>query len=245
MGLTQAAVSRQIRLLEEDLNIQLLIRSPQKVVLTPKGVAYFTLWNRFEKELEIEFGKKKKSLINLGAIEGIVNNWLIDRIQNLLNEKKYNFNIMIARTGDMVKMLEEGRLDGVISNNKIENGYLTSRKILKEEKVLISAHKITLPGTEREKLKMIQNQTWIFYASTDYLCQRKHSHQKYIQVNSFSAIMKLVECGAGIAIVPKHCLSSGYKFYTTSWSLSGTDIYFTTLNYHKLPIEISLLLEVM
>ncbi len=39
LGVTQAAVSRQIKLLEQDLNAMLFVRANRKVVLTPSGAA--------------------------------------------------------------------------------------------------------------------------------------------------------------------------------------------------------------
>ena len=40
LGVTQAAVSRQIKLLEEELNTRLFIRANRRVVLTSAGEAY-------------------------------------------------------------------------------------------------------------------------------------------------------------------------------------------------------------
>lgn len=39
LGVTQAAVSRQVKLLEQDLNLRLFVRANRKVVLTPSGAA--------------------------------------------------------------------------------------------------------------------------------------------------------------------------------------------------------------
>lgn len=52
LGIAQSAVSRQIKLLEESVEEQLIIRSSKKVLLTEKGLALLTELNNFEERLQ-------------------------------------------------------------------------------------------------------------------------------------------------------------------------------------------------
>ena len=54
LGVTQAAVSRQIKLLESDLNTSLFLRAHRRVVTTPAGTAFAeTVSNAFTRITEL------------------------------------------------------------------------------------------------------------------------------------------------------------------------------------------------
>src|SRR5690554_4039556 len=84
LGVTQAAVSRQIRLLEQEFNILLFRRAHRRVVLTPAGqVLAQTLTGAFGQVTDaIDTIRRPDAgdLVTLGATLGFSHFWLLPRL---------------------------------------------------------------------------------------------------------------------------------------------------------------------
>src|SRR5690606_3525644 len=75
LGVAQSAVSRQIKLLEESIAHQLIIRSSKKVILTDKGELFLKLISEFEQSVQDIFFSHRNKTIRIGILEGILVNW--------------------------------------------------------------------------------------------------------------------------------------------------------------------------
>ena len=84
LGVTQAAVSRQIKLLEDDLNIRLFVRANRRVVLTAEGAALATnVSNAFGSMAEmIETIRQPvaENVVQIGASLAFSHFWILPRL---------------------------------------------------------------------------------------------------------------------------------------------------------------------
>ena len=229
MGLTQAAISRQIRKLEESVGEQLVIRSPQQVKLTDRGKELLQRAGIFHHYVSQEFRKEEKNHLGIGIIQGVLHSWLTGFLASHFSDLKYHFDIIVDSTANLKTMLEESRIDVLISGEKIETGILTSRKLFDEQYVLISKSKMDVLN--------ICDYRWIVHGKTDPLFNyQKKKSENIITVNSILAIIQLVELGMGIAAVPSHAISGNKKLVVQDiQKMKKRAVYLTTLNYELPP----------
>lgn len=232
LHITQAAVSRQIKLLEESLKTQLLIRSPQKVMLTARGTELYQKANYFNEWVLSEFLSSQYRGIKIGALQGVLENWLITKTEKLYKNKNFNLYIQMSSPSNLLQMMEEGKLDLILHAQNIQTETLSSRRLFKEEIILISQRKISL--------NKIDHYRWIICDPKDYLMNYSRKKSKeIIQVNSTNAQVRLVEDGMGIAIIPSHFLKNKKKlFIYPIEKFKNEFIYLTTYNFKFIPQHI-------
>jgi DNA-binding transcriptional LysR family regulator len=239
LHIAQSAVSRQIKLLEESINNQLFIRSSKKIILSEKGKELYKSLLIFEKDLETLTKDNKSLNIRIGILHGLLEVWFVKVIALLPSEIQGNIHITVDSPENLKAGILNNKFDIIFSNNNIQSEILSSLKFEKEEFKLISKKEINL--------KDLSEYTWIVYDQHDKLFNiSKKQPNKKIFVNSITAIKNLVEQGVGIAIVPEHLLSSSDKFKTYDLKkLSKAELYFTTLNYQKMPAQIELIKDMI
>ncbi|MBI2645508.1 MAG: LysR family transcriptional regulator [Deltaproteobacteria bacterium] len=239
LHLTQAAVSRQIKLLEESLGTQLLIRSPQKVILTSSGKELFQKGHYFQEWILSEFSQEKTKEVRIGALQGILENWLVNKIDKLFKNSNFNLTISMSSPSNLTKMLEEGTLDMILNIKNIQTENLTSLKLFQEEMVLISKEKLSLKNIDRYR--------WIICDPNDYLmkyCRKKSP--RILQVNSTTAALRLVEKGVGISIIPSHLIIDRKKLQIYPIEKFKKEfIYLTTFNYKIIPEHIKQFIQIL
>ncbi len=84
LGVTQAAVSRQIKLLEAELNTPLFLRGHRKVELTPAGLvlsrALTGAFDQVSEALDTIRRPTATNIVTLGATLGFMHFWLLPRL---------------------------------------------------------------------------------------------------------------------------------------------------------------------
>lgn len=213
LGLTQAAVSRQIKLLEEDLGEQLLIRNPKHVLLTSRGDKLFKLWQSFEVKLQEEYFEEQSLVLKIGVVEGVLANWLAPHIEKLF-KSGINVEVYLERTQKLTDSLEKGDLDLLLTARRPESSLFSSKVIFKESNLLISPRKSSAEDAV------------IIYSDSDPLMG---SSKRYIQVNSIREMIRLVEAGLGRAVIPTHSLPKSARVHATPWKSARGEIFLTRL----------------
>lgn len=95
LNIAQSAVSRQIKLLEESVGQQLIIRSSKKVLLTEKGQALLDELRLFETRLQdIFFGHMNKTL-RVGILHGLLETWFNDVMVEFSNKSKHQLVVEV------------------------------------------------------------------------------------------------------------------------------------------------------
>ena len=137
--ISQPAISRNIKVLEKNLNVQLFYRNSKGVTVTPEGERlYYYIKNAYDSiylgERSIKESKKMISgNIRIGVPTYIANSYLVDKIEKFHNKyPNIKFHIQDRSTIDMVYMLEKHQLDFIIDSFPIEKNSLDllTRKII-------------------------------------------------------------------------------------------------------------------
>ena len=238
LNIAQSAVSRQIKLLEESVGQQLIIRSSKKVFLAEKGQALIDELNVFENRIqEVFFGHMNKT-IRVGILHGLLENWFNDIMVDFSRNNKHQLSVEVNSLEMLKEKLHNGKYDLIFTTENIQNELLSSLKLFEEKMVLISKNEINP--------KEASEYPWIVYSDQDHLFQlyKKRSH-KTIVVNSITTILKLVSKGVGIAIVPDHTVEdTNLKSYELK-GLKKQHIHLSMLNYKTVPEHIKQLVDVI
>ncbi len=236
LNIAQSAVSRQIKLLEESVGEQLIIRSSKKVLLTEKGQALVHELSDFETRLQdIFFGHMNKT-IRVGILHGLLETWFNDIMVDFSKQNKHQLSVEVNTLDQLKEKLHNGKYDIVFTTENIQSELVSSLKLFEEKMVLVSKHEINP--------KDASDHAWIVYSDQDHLFQLfKKRSSKTIVVNSITTILKLVKKGVGIAIVPDHVVDD---LQLNSYDLKGLQkqhIHLSTLNFKIMPEYMKQLIE--
>lgn len=239
LNIAQSAVSRQIKLLEDSLQEELIIRSSKKVILSEKGKELYYASLNFEKtSLEI-FQKEDQLPLSIGILEGLLKNWFTPLLTQYLKAQNRDVSVHVADLPELRAGIEDGRFDVIFGVENIQSELVTSLKLFEEKLVLISKDEVN-----RKKLN---DHRWVVFSTNDNLYKvSKHKSEHTIMVDSFSTIISLVKNGVGIAIVPDHLIKKEDHLKIQELpSLPTSLIYMSTLNYKKMPERIKLLADII
>lgn len=229
LGVAQSAISRQIKLLEEGLGVELIIRSSKKVILTNKGRELYIESLKFDKIASDIFQKEDKRPLRIGVLHGLLEGWLNSIIVMFYQKYSRNINIKVGAPQDLKNELSKGEFDIIFTTENIQSELISSLNILHENLVLISSKEIDASN--------LHNYRWIVYNTDDHLFKISAiASESVVVVNSITTIVNLVKNNVGIAIVPDHALknSNGLNMYPLK-DQKKSNIYMSSLNYKVLP----------
>lgn len=239
LKIAQSAVSRQIKLLEESVGEELIIRSSKKVLLTHKGKELFIAATSFDQVSSNIFEKEDNRPLKIGILNGLLKTWFNPVLVKFYKKYDRNMNIHIADIPELRKGMEEGRFDAIFSIENIQSELISSLKLFDEKLVLISKSEVDL--------QKLHEYRWITFSEGDNLFSvTKKKSERITNVDSISTIINLVKNNVGIAVVPDHVLKKTDNLVITEMpELPKSEIYLTTLNYKTMPKQIRELLQVM
>ena len=244
LNVAQSAVSRQVKLLEESINEELIFRTSKQVTLTPKGKELYDLTKLYLQRTNELLMSDSNRPIQIGIPQGLMENWFQKVLEShfkneTASEKHSTIRIQIGNWHELEEGLTHGELDIIFTPKNIQSDVVTSRRLFDEKLRLISRDDIDL--------KNLSDCRWIIYNSEDMLLRlSKKRSKEIIEVNSTSAKLHLVEKGIGIAVLPEHLLKTEHqlKVYKTS-DLKTTEIFMSTLNYKKFPPFMEALINII
>lgn len=238
LNIAQSAVSRQIKLLEESVGEQLIIRSSKKVLLTEKGQALLNELKVFEESLQATFFGHMNKTIRVGILHGLLETWFNDVMVDFSKNNKHQLNVEVSSLELLKEKLHNGKYDLIFTTENIQSELVSSLKLFEEKMVLISKNEINP--------KEASEYPWIVYSEHDHLFQLfKKRSNKTIVVNSITTILKLVKKGVGIAIVPDHTVDDiGVRSYDLK-GLQKQHIHLSSLNFKHMPDHIKQLVDMI
>lgn len=239
LNIAQSAVSRQVKLLEESIQDELLIRSPKHLAPTPKGRRLYEALKRFEEETAALLAEDARQLIRVGILHGLLESWFESVLGAYYEKNDENLQITVGSLQDLRDGLDAGRFDIVFSPLAIESELIVSQPLFDEELAIISQQPI-----DPERLA---EQRCIIYGPEDLLLKlARVMPQRAIQVNSVTAILKLVRRGVGVAVLPGHMVEGveGLSVYRNP-KLPGQTIFASHLRFKKTPEALLPLLELL
>ena len=142
LNIAQSAVSRQIKLLEESVDKQLIVRSSKKVILTEQGHLLLGLLEKFEKDVEGVFLGQVNRTVRVGILHGLLENWFSDIINDYGKLKQLSIVVEVTSIEGLKEKLLSGQYDLVFATENIQNELISSLKLFEEKLVMISKSEI-------------------------------------------------------------------------------------------------------
>jgi DNA-binding transcriptional LysR family regulator len=239
LNIAQSAVSRQIKLLEDILGEELIIRSSKKVMLSEKGKELYQVATNFEKASLQIFEREDRKGISIGILEGLLHSWFTPILaQYLTNEKRevsvYTADLQVLKSG-----IESGRFDIIFGTENIQSELVSSLKLFEEKLVLI--------GTTEINRKKLNEYRWLVFSENDHLYKlSKNKSDNIVMIDSFETIINLVKRELGVAIVPDHLIKGDLTLKSQEIpGLPSSQIYMSTLNFKKMPERIKAMADLV
>src|SRR6476469_7651622 len=132
LGIAQSAVSRQIKLLEESVGQQLIIRSSKKVLMTEKGQALLELLNSFEHNIQDVFFGHMNKTIRVGILHGLLETWFNDVMVEFAKTSSHQMSVEVNSLENLKEKLHNGKYDLIFTTENIQSELVSSLKLFDE-----------------------------------------------------------------------------------------------------------------
>lgn len=215
---TQAAISMQIRLLEEETGVRLFQRAPRRVVLTEAGAALLTRARRILREHDAalaeleEFAGAKRGRLRVGSASARVSADPLPKILRELRRLHENAEVSVASgtSENLVRQILAGELDAAFVSLPVEATGIETERLSGDELVAIAppSHKladkrvITLETLGNERL-ILGERGGNTRRLIDELFHKAGVRPNVVmELNRTTAIKRMVEEEMGVGIVP-------------------------------------------
>jgi len=233
LKIAQSAVSRQIKLLEENVGEELIVRSSKKVLLTHKGQELYRLARYFDHRSKDLFEKEDARALKVGLLHGLLKNWFPPILTKYCKKSTRDVHLFVKDEPELLRDVEAGNVDVIFTTKNIQSDLVTSLKIFDEKLVLVSKDQI--------KRDQIHKHPWIVFSEADNIFKLEgEKGHRIISVESMTTILTLVKNGLGISVVPEHVLPKSHPYHLLELpELPKSEISMTTLNYKTMPPAIA------
>jgi LysR family transcriptional regulator, nitrogen assimilation regulatory protein len=216
LGIAQPALSRQVRLLEEDLGITLFHRTRRGVLLTEEGerLRSSTAAPLRQLELAVQYAGSPLARIERGLLFGMVPTAAGVLAAPLLASlgaafPNVHFHVAVAETDELVQRMLNGAIDLAVIN-PVPDDRLFYRHLVVEDLVLVGGLTSDLsPGspvrfTDVAKLPLVMPsaQTGIRNTLENTALRLKVAITARFSTDSLEVSKHLVEAGLGYAVMP-------------------------------------------
>ncbi len=219
LGVTQPAVSLQVRQLERRFGVKLIERVGRRAAPTAAGAELLTHARDVEAALAAASeamaphadGAAGRVRLGTGATACI---YLLPRALRDLRRKFPALEIVVStgNTPDMLRAIEENRIDVALVTLPAAGRMLDVRPVLDDEFVLVAPRGTKLPreitAAEVAKLALVQYEPG---ANTrrvvdDWAQRAGHSLKAVMELGSVEAMKELVGAGLGCCVLPRMAL---------------------------------------
>jgi DNA-binding transcriptional LysR family regulator len=239
LNIAQSAVSRQVKLLEESVDDELLIRSTKHLTLTPKGKKLYDALKHFEAETTSLLRDDERTNIRIGIPHGLLESWFQGLLGEYYKNNDSNLTITVGGLQELKEGVEAGRFDLIFTPFEIDSELISSQAVLDEHLAIVSRDPINPEA--------LLNYRWICYGPEDLLLKiHRKTPKRMVQVNSITAMVKLVKQGIGIAVLPDHMTLDHKELRSYSKdTLPRQTIFASHLRYRKAPESLKALLSLL
>lgn len=236
LGITQSAVSMQLKKLEEQLGYAVLDRSGRKAVVNEAGRQVLAHAQPIEALLaQLRRGISEAEMTGLLRIGSINTSLLCDIPQALgrLRSKLSRLEVHLSpgTSPELLRLVEDGQLDAALivkPAHQIE-GDLYWQELRQEPFVLIAPMRKNMPTAAQ----LLSNSPFIRYDRSShgggwvdrYLKRKRIKVNDVIEVDSVEAIALMVSGGQGVAIVPDTPALNNLALQVTKLSLNDDGVH--------------------
>lgn len=238
---TQAAVSMQIRQLEDELNVKLFTRLPRKVLLTEAGELLLGRARRLLREHEAilselaELAGAERGRLRIGSASAMISTDPLPALLKRLRKKHPDAEVMvISGTSDfLVQQILAGELDVAFVSLPVEAQGIETERLSDDELVAIAS-----PGHALARQKVVSAQT--LSGEKLILGERGGNTRRLIdqffneagvqpnvtmELSRLASIKRMVEEEMGVGIVPSQSVREEVRAgRLISWWIKGAKI---------------------
>ena len=231
LRLSQSAVSRQILLLEEELDEQLFLRIGRKIRITPAGTSLLGLSQRVFSDIDQTRSRLIESRENLSGTVRLVGGmtaclYVFPRLLKEFRRAHPGVDVKVkpASTPRLIKQLRAGTADLGLLTLPIEDPNLVAEPVLREELMLVTAPDHPLAQKKQIHASDLANQPFVLYEpgshsrqAIEELFQRERISPRVVtETENVEVIKALVRVRMGVTIIPHQAVArevrSGHLF---------------------------------
>ncbi|GLU49718.1 LysR family transcriptional regulator [Nocardiopsis ansamitocini] len=229
----QPSLSKQIRALEEELGASLFVRARGNITLTPAGEALLPLAQRILTDVETarrevqELAGMRRGRVRLGATPSLCAGLLADAL-SLFHRRFPGIELRVEEGGsrDLIRALGRGELDLaliILPLHSSDPEFVTT-PILRESLVVASSMDLPAPCVRasmrivdlRDKPLVMFRQGYDVRDATLHACRAAGFEPRLaVEGGEMDAVLRFVEAGLGLAVVPSMVLRNRPKLRGT------------------------------
>jgi len=214
---SQPTLSTQIRKLEDELDVQLVERSPRKVMLTEVGEEVVERARALLAEATAIKAVARRAhdphsgTLRLGIFPTLAPYFLPHVVPEIRRRyPRLTLRLFEEKTADVLAMLRQGRLDAGLLALPVDAEQLVARVLFEEPFVLAvtGSHpladkaSITLDDLEREELLLLEDGHCLRDQALE-VCQLAGAHEQLdFHASSMETLRQMVAAGTGITLMP-------------------------------------------
>ncbi len=227
--MTQSAMSRLVKGLEDELGVNLLLRERKTVTPTPEGKIFYNHakkllegYVRMEQDISSVSGTTR-GLLRLGSSRTPAFHLLSQALYDFSkNHPELRIDLTIARTEGVLRELREGRIDiGIVESWGINDKFF-SETLAEDEIVLIVPENHHLAAKKSITLKELITQSFILPGPgsgtrtlVDDFFERQGFDMRQLNVRMTAGspefVVQMVQAGLGVAFASKWSVFSAVK----------------------------------
>jgi DNA-binding transcriptional LysR family regulator len=217
LHVSQSAVSRQVKLLEEELGNLLLHRHGRRVALTPAGELLLKLANRVQREMQdavwqiAETGKLHRGQLHLGGGMTVclfILPRLLKRFRALY--RQVDLRVTSGTSEAILRLLRNHEVDLGLLTLPIVSTDMEVLPVLKEEMVVVTAPGHPLSRSRLADPKALARFPWILFETgsnsrkviDQFFLEESVPADVAMETENVEIIKAMVASGLGISLIP-------------------------------------------
>ena len=220
LGITQSAVSQNLKSLEHKVGFSVITRKGKKMVLTPGGRKLAKLSKTYSKRFDDminDIHQEKNRIvggISLGTMFGIGKSWVAQRVIEFAGHfEGLSLKVQMDFPDKLIGGFENRDYDCLILPGHLTPAHSESKILHKEMSTLVFPDNNKFKITTKTSLKELLEHPLIFFEEKDPLfyiwCKEKYGQvprnvQPRLVVNAFGQMLQAVHEGLGVAVIPTH-----------------------------------------
>jgi len=217
LGISQSAISAQIRALEDELGVPLLMRLGRSTRMTPAGEIFLRCAQQVLEKLDEtrryleEHGRGRAGAVRIGAPEPLCNYILPEVLVELKRQfPRIEARVTSGHTAATLARLNAGEIDVALLPLPVDADKLRVVEVGRDELVAIvpPAHRwatlpfVTARDFEREEILVYDRASQITDLTLGFLLEEGVFPRVALEVDHLEALQDLVERGIGVAVMP-------------------------------------------
>lgn len=214
---SQPTLSTQIRKLEEELDVQLVERSPRQVMLTPVGEEIVQRARIILGEVESMRAIARRSrdphsgTLRLGIFPTLAP-YLLPHVIPQIRQRfpRLSLRLFEEKTEDLLEMLEQGRLDAGLLALPVADERLVTRRLFEEPFVVAMPEKHPLARQTAIRLEDLEDVELLLLEDGHCLrdqalavCHMAGAHEKLdFHATSMETLRQMVAANTGVTLLP-------------------------------------------